>query len=157
MMPNPLQDLCVDVENAIAALDGSEWATTSLTSPTWRPSKQHLDAVDSALASHLLFSVSVESAPTTGEVGPGLLQVAPRLEVHFLFKAGAGEKIARERLAMGAARQVMEAVISYPRLVVRNVECVDFFTPRAARGDFLPVMQTYACLVDIPYQPPGRL
>lgn len=150
-MTNPLKALCEEVEEAIAALDGSEWATSSISDPTWRPSKQHLDAVGSSLDQHLLFSVSVEGAP----VGPlsnfDLYQVVADLTVKFFFKCGAGEKLSRERLAMGAAHQVVATLLQHSFATTVNIDVVQAFQPGAEVGDFLPIELRFAALVDMTY------
>lgn len=151
-MKGPLSVLCGLVDDAIEALDGRPWATASLAAPTWRRSKQPLSGEGSALDQHLLFLTTIEAAPATGEAGSSFYQVAPQVQVVFLFKAGAGEKVERERLASDAALTVAEAVIQYGPLIQYNVECRDPYTPGAMLGDFLPVRLRFEALVDIPYR-----
>lgn len=154
-MRNPLRELCEEVEDAIEALDGAPWATRSLADPSWRRSDNHLSAENSALDQHLLFTVAVESAPSTEYASLEDYTVLAELRVLFLFKTGAGAgpqgRIARERLAMGAALQVVQAVLGAALQVPRAIQVANAFTPGEEIGDFLPVEVAFAALVDIPY------
>ena len=148
-----LSALCDDVQATIEAMDGTAWATPSLTSPTWRHAKQSLtEAVGSALDQHLLFSVTVEGASATGHAGQDSYQVVADLVVAFMFKLGADAEIARERLAMDAAADVVGALLNARHATMQNIECVQAFTPGAKVGDFLPVECRFAVLIDIGYR-----
>lgn len=148
-----LSALCDDVQATVEEMDGSAWATGSVTAPTWRHAKQSLtEVVGSALDGHLSFSVTVEGAPATGNANSDSYQVLADLVVAFMFKLGAGAEISRERLAMDAAADVVGALLNSRHATMQNIECVQAFTPGAKVGDFLPVECRFAVLLDIGYR-----
>lgn len=148
--PTTIAELEEAAAAAIAALDATAHRLASGGVVTWRESEIPLTAAEgSSLESHLLFSVSVESAPATGATGPGSVQVAPEVVVAFLYKIPAGGKKAAARKASTAALDVTRALMGPWSDGAVTTDVLNAYTPGAPQGDFLPVEVRFACLIDL--------
>lgn len=136
------------LEDVIEGIEGAPYALPSNDAPTFRRSKEPLTTASGELAKHLLFSVSVENAPTT--INTRACQVEADVRVVFFYKLPAGEKTKAERLAASAAQAIAKAACGpwapdgVAHTLPRNI-----FQPGAAIGDFLPVELRFVAVFDV--------
>jgi hypothetical protein len=103
------------VAERIAALDGTAFNLTGLPAAVWRESRTPLSAISEPSAlSHLLFSVSVESAPATedGNDRDDYVCATLNLLVAFSFRIVATDQINNYRDASKAALDISRAVLA---------------------------------------------
>lgn len=150
-----LREVADTAQAAIEGLSATAHVLPDGRVPTWRHSDVPLtwDGAASALNAHLLFSVTIERATSSGAAGADYYQVEADVVVVFGYKVPAGAKVESERKAMDAAHDVARAMLRAYPAGSANVDIVDLFVPGAlADGDYLPVEQRYRVVFDSPYQ-----
>lgn len=108
-------------------------------------------AQDSALQSHLAFSVTVEDGPVVDDDNAvhGFLTVLAQVAVVYLYRLRSDDQRRDTRTAIQAARALMGAVMA-PSPMWGSAMALNVYQPRDLEGEFLPVQQTYSILIDVP-------